>query len=204
MSIAAETIRVTLNSINEAIESAKAIHSPSVSAATVAALQAAADTMNRECQRLWTITVTDNGVTVTDQDGEERETSRHSVLREMKACYPHAAVVDNRTPVAPQPTKVELHLDSAPLTSSERSKIKALGGDHTACRGHSNTRFVTLPLSFAGRWLADRLIEKHATHKRTVAVLRHYVDRDGVRAVDPSRNERILYIPNGSTLSDFC
>jgi len=48
MSIAAETIRVTLNTINEAIESAKAIHDPNVSAATVAALQAAADTLTRE------------------------------------------------------------------------------------------------------------------------------------------------------------
>jgi hypothetical protein len=143
-------------------------------------------------------------LTVTDQDGEEREISLSTDLQAMQARYPHAVVVDNRTPVAPRPTKVELHLNSAPLTSSERSKILAIGGVYTACRGHSNTLFVTIPLSFAGRMLADRLIEKHATHKRTVAVFRHYVDRDGNRVIHGSAREWVIYIPNGSTLSDLC
>jgi hypothetical protein len=204
MSIAAETIRVTLNSINEAIEAARAIQNPKVSAATVAALMAAADTMNRECQRLWAITATDSGVTVTDENGEEREISLNTDLQAMKDRYPHAAVVDNRTPVAPRPTKIELHLNSAPLTRSERAAILDIGGYYTACRGHSNTRFVTIPLAGMGRRLADLLVANHATHKRTVAVFRHYVDRDGNRVAEPAIQFKVIYIPNGFSVSDFC
>jgi hypothetical protein len=63
---------------------------------------------------------------------------------------------------------------------------------------------VTIPLAGGGRRLADRLVADHATHKRTVAVFRHYVDRDGRRVVGPSSEFKVINIPNGFVVSDFC
>jgi hypothetical protein len=202
MGIAAETIRVAQESIQDAIEAARGIETESIREAALKALDAASVAIGIATAKTAIITVDDDGVTVKDPDGESRWYAPH-MLGNLKGLWPFATVVDNRTPVAPRPTKIELHLNSAPLTRSERSAIKEVGGEYTACRGHSNTRFVTIPLVGEGRRLADRLVANHATHKRTVAVFRHYVDRDGKRVIHGTARERVIYIPNGTNFSDF-
>lgn len=203
MSIAAETIRVAQESIQDAIEAARGIETESIRDAALKALDAASTAIGIATAKTATITVDDDGVTVKDPSGESRWYAPH-MLGNLKGLYPFATVVDNRTPVPPRPTKIELHLDSAPLTRRERSAIQAIGGTYTACRGHSNTRFVTIPLTGYGRVLADRLVANHATPTRTVAVFRHYVDRDGNRVMGPGAGGKVIYIPNGFAVTDFC
>lgn len=62
------------------------------------------------------------------------------------------------TNYVPAPKSIELHLTGSPEFSRYSKKVKAIGGSYSACRGHSHTRFVHLPLDEAGRSLANKLI----------------------------------------------
>lgn len=70
------------------------------------------------------------------------------------------------------PKSIELHLSSSPLFTKYAKKVKALGGKYSECRGHSNTRYVHLPLTGEGRALANRLVAEFSARPVTVVIAR--------------------------------
>jgi len=103
------------------------------------------------------------------------ETMTETNLLMIDGCYvvPGRAAVTGARPMRDQvyrlPTRIELHLSSAPLKGFAK-KIKAAGGRYSECRGDSNfKRFVTIPTAEVE--LADALISA-VGHKRTTAVVR--------------------------------
>ena len=101
MSIAAETIRVAQESIQDAIEAARGIETESIRDAALKALDAASTAIGIATAKTATITVDDDGVTVKDPSGESRWYAPH-MLENLKGLYPFATVVDDRTPAAPR------------------------------------------------------------------------------------------------------
>ncbi len=73
----------------------------------------------------------------------------------------------------PTPKSVELHLSSDPHFAKKYGKaVKALGGRYSECRGHSNARYVTLPLTCEGRSLANKLVAEFGRGRRTTVIAR--------------------------------
>ncbi len=69
----------------------------------------------------------------------------------------------------PAPKSIELHLGGSPdFSRGYSAKVKALGGKYTACRGDSNTRFVTLPFTDEGRKLANTLVALFGKRETTL------------------------------------
>ena len=60
------------------------------------------------------------------------------------------------------PASVELHLSTSPeLPKRFGKRIKAAGGDYSACRGYCDHRYVTLPLTDDTRGLINDLLRAH-------------------------------------------
>lgn len=73
-------------------------------------------------------------------------------------------------PIPSAPAAFELHIGSNPkFTARFGRKVKKLGGKYSACRGHSSTRFVTIPNTPDGCALADQILAvQEGTKPRTV------------------------------------
>jgi len=70
------------------------------------------------------------------------------------------------------PTHVELHLASnSTLPKRYGKKIKAAGGRYDACRGHSSTRYVTLPIE-GNEALINTLCHDYGFQKQTTIIMR--------------------------------
>ena len=65
------------------------------------------------------------------------------------------------------PKVIELHLDTLPLTRSERDHIHAAGGRYSACRGYKDVRFVHLPVEAEA--LVNRLLRAHPRYESATA-----------------------------------
>lgn len=79
----------------------------------------------------------------------------------MRSRAPRNVEGPNGRPIMILRPSIELHLPPNPLTPTERRRIKQLGGEASECRGHSDTRFVHMPLTAAGLQLAEELLARH-------------------------------------------
>jgi hypothetical protein len=67
------------------------------------------------------------------------------------------------TPTTTRPSFWELHLSSRPGFPKQHGKrVKRLGGHYNACRGDSETRYVTVPRTAEGDALANGLLQSYA------------------------------------------